>query len=77
MCKALKGKLQFSEEVGCFSFDAFQDCGITDLYFSGSVGRFYNMHFTETQTLVFHCNENSNICELAYEGYNVVVQEVS
>ena len=77
MCKALKGKLQFSEEVCCFSFDAFQgDCGVTDLYFPGSVGRFYNMEFPETQTLVFHCNENSNVCELAYEGYNVVIQGV-
>lgn len=77
LCKALKGNLHFAKEVYHFSGDAFRgECGITDLYFPGSINRYYNMS-SDNQSLVFHCNENSNVCELAYEGYNVVVQEVS
>ena len=76
MCKSLKGQLIFADEVYHFSGDAFRgDCGITDLFFPGSVGRFYNMTPSDVNTIVFHCFEGSNICELAYEGYNVVIQE--
>ena len=77
-CKSLKGQLTFAEEVYHFSGDAFRgDCGITDLYFPGSINHFYNMETDLTESLVFHCFEGSNVCNLAYEGYRVVVQEVA
>ena len=77
-CQSLKGSLKFANEVYTFAGNAFKgDCGITDLYFAGSISSFGNTPLEDSKSLVFHCNEDSNICELAYEGYNVVIQGVS
>ena len=77
-CESLKDGLQFAEEVYYFTSDAFRgNCGIKNLYFAGSIDKLGEPTLDSFNSLILHCNENSNVCDLAYEGYNIVVQGVS
>ena len=77
-CCSLTQPLQFADKMYYFYLNAFENCSVKELHFEGDLPKDASLKKDDgafIHNMCWHCLPNSNIVDLAYQGFNVCVKE--